>query len=69
MKRCSEIEMRAGIAKKLGEAVHTICRGVGSLKTFEDIMEDVVNAEDFLEYFKAVWLPRLGWALINYIGT
>lgn len=64
--------MRAGIAKKLGQAVHTICSGVGSLKTFEDIMEDVVdavNAGEFLEYFKAVWFPRLGWILINYIGT
>lgn len=59
MKRCSEIEMRAGIAKKLGQAVHTICKGVGSLKTFEDIVEDV-DTGDFWEYFKAVWLPRLG---------
>lgn len=60
MKRCSEIEMRAGIARKLGQAVHTICRGVGSLKTFEDIMEDTGDAGDFVEYFNAVWFPRLG---------
>ncbi|KAI3446041.1 hypothetical protein Pfo_002706 [Paulownia fortunei] len=60
MKRCSEMEMRAEIAKKLGQAVNEICKGPGTADAFEDFMEDSVDAAEFMDYFKAIWYPRIG---------
>lgn len=60
MKRCSTMEIRAEIAKMLGQTVLNICKGSSSANVFEDMMEDFVDATDFAEYFKSVWLPRLG---------
>ncbi|KDP28838.1 hypothetical protein JCGZ_14609 [Jatropha curcas] len=69
LRRCSEIQMRAQIWKRLGEAIDDICRGPGSVDLFEVFMEDFVDCSDFMDYFKAVWYPRLGlWthALKNF---
>ncbi|XP_016434839.2 uncharacterized protein LOC107761170 [Nicotiana tabacum] len=60
IKKCSEMETCAAIAKRLGQAVHHICRGDGIAVLFEEFMEDFVDAADFLDYFKATWYPRLG---------
>ena len=54
------MEIRAEIAKMLGQTVLNICKGSSSANVFEDMMEDFVDATDFAEYFKSVWLPRLG---------
>ncbi|KAK6135697.1 hypothetical protein DH2020_030558 [Rehmannia glutinosa] len=63
MKRCSNMEMRAEIAKQLGEAVKEICKGPGTADAFEDFMENSVDAAEFVDYFKAIWYPRIGmWA-------
>ncbi|KAL2254689.1 UNVERIFIED_CONTAM: hypothetical protein Sindi_0263600 [Sesamum indicum] len=63
MKRCSEMEMRAEIAKQLGEAVNKICKGPGTANAFEDFMQNFVDAAEFMDYFKAIWYPRIGmWA-------
>ncbi|KAK6159396.1 hypothetical protein DH2020_006710 [Rehmannia glutinosa] len=63
MKRCSNMEMRAEIAKQLGEAVKVICKGPGTADAFEDFMENSVDAAEFVDYFKAIWYPRIGmWA-------
>ncbi|CAK9146206.1 unnamed protein product [Ilex paraguariensis] len=64
MKRCLEIEMRAEISKRLCQAVHNICKGFGAADLFEDFMEDFVDASDFMDYFKAIWFPRIGmWTM------
>ncbi|KAJ0096007.1 hypothetical protein Patl1_15456 [Pistacia atlantica] len=60
VKRCSETEMRAEILKRLGQAVDGICKGHGTVDAFEYCMEDFMDASDFMDYFKAVWYPRIG---------
>lgn len=60
IKKCSEMETCAAIAKWLGQAVHHICKGDGTAVLFEEFMEDFVDAADFMDYFKATWYPRLG---------
>ncbi|CAN4127651.1 unnamed protein product [Withania somnifera] len=58
--KCSELDTCAVIAKRLGQAVHRICKGDGTTELFEQFMEECVDAADFLDYFKAIWYPRLG---------
>lgn len=60
MKKCPEIEMRAEISRLLSQSVQNICRGTGTVGLFEDVMEDFVDASEFVDYFKAVWYPRIG---------
>ncbi|KAL6514281.1 hypothetical protein OROHE_019268 [Orobanche hederae] len=60
MKRCSDIEMRVEIAKKLYEAVQRTCKGAGTANAFENIMVESVKAAEFVDYFKATWYPRIG---------
>ncbi|KAL2455781.1 zinc ion binding [Abeliophyllum distichum] len=63
LKRCSEMEVRAEIAKRLGQSVNKICKGPGTADMFKDFMEDFAGSADFMDYFKAIWYPRLGmWA-------
>ncbi|XP_059626396.1 uncharacterized protein LOC132269273 [Cornus florida] len=61
VQRCSEIEMRVEISRRLGQAVYNICRGHGTVDLFEDFMEDFIDASDFMDYFKAVWYPKIGF--------
>ncbi|CBI29086.3 unnamed protein product, partial [Vitis vinifera] len=60
VKKCSGIEMRAEISRQLGQAVSKVCRGHATVGVFEDIMEDLVDSSDFMDYFKAIWYPRMG---------
>uniref|UniRef100_A0A5B6Z3G8 SWIM-type domain-containing protein n=1 Tax=Davidia involucrata TaxID=16924 RepID=A0A5B6Z3G8_DAVIN len=60
VERCSEIEMRVEISRWLGQAVYNICRGHGTADLFEDFMEDFIDGSRFMDYFKAVWYPRIG---------
>lgn len=60
VKRCSEIEMRAEIFRRLGMVVDDICKGNGNVVLFEDCMQDFMDGSDFMDYFKAVWYPRIG---------
>lgn len=60
IKRCPESETRAQISRRLGQSVYNICSGSGTMDLFDDFMEDFVDASDFIDYFKAVWYPRIG---------
>ncbi|KAI9176824.1 hypothetical protein LWI28_007602 [Acer negundo] len=60
VKKCSETEMRAEMLSQLGQAVDDICKGHGTVDLFEDCMEDFVDGSEFMDYFKAVWYPRIG---------
>ncbi|KAJ9128781.1 hypothetical protein P3X46_034487 [Hevea brasiliensis] len=65
VKRCSETEMRVQMFRQLGEAVDDICRGHGTKDLFEAFMEDFIDGSDFMDYFKAVWHPRVGmWTTV-----
>ncbi|GER42224.1 zinc ion binding protein [Striga asiatica] len=60
MKRVSDAEKRAEIAKQLGDAVQTTCKGAGTANAFEDFIVEFVDAAEFMDYFKAIWYPRIG---------
>lgn len=48
------------MAKRLGDAISSICRGNGDVELFEGFLQDFVDCAGFLDYFEARWLPRLG---------
>ncbi|KAK2661652.1 hypothetical protein Ddye_000226 [Dipteronia dyeriana] len=60
VKKCSETEMRAEMLSRLGQAVDDICKGHGTVDLFEDCMEDFVDGSEFMDYFMALWYPRIG---------
>lgn len=60
LKRCSGIEMCAEMSRRLGQAVDDICKKQGSIDLFDNFMKDFVDCSDFMDYFKAVWYPRVG---------
>lgn len=64
MKRCSDMEMCAEVSKKLGCVVNTICKKPDTANVFEDFIEDCVDGEEFMDYFKATWYPRIGIFII-----
>uniref|UniRef100_A0A0A9E773 SWIM-type domain-containing protein n=1 Tax=Arundo donax TaxID=35708 RepID=A0A0A9E773_ARUDO len=58
--KCSDIEKRSGMAKRLGDVISEICRGNGDVDLFEAFMQDFVDCAGFLDYFKALWSPIIG---------
>ncbi|XXG44588.1 hypothetical protein AAC387_Pa01g4347 [Persea americana] len=58
--KCSETETCADIMRRLGQAINGICKENTDLNSFEDFMEDFIDCTDFLDYFKAIWFPRMG---------
>ncbi|KAL5726857.1 hypothetical protein ACHQM5_000105 [Ranunculus cassubicifolius] len=58
--KCMDIEMRSEMLGRLGKAVYNICEGNGDVALFENFMEDFVDCPDFVDYFRAVWFPRIG---------
>ncbi|KAH7863151.1 hypothetical protein Vadar_013990 [Vaccinium darrowii] len=60
VKTCSDTTLRAEISRRIGQAVHSVCRGHGTVDLFEDFMEDFIDGSDFMDYFKAIWYPRIG---------
>lgn len=61
--KCSETETCADIMRRLGQAINGICKENADLNSFEDFMEDFIDCTDFLDYFKAIWFPRMGQPL------
>ncbi|KAJ6790841.1 Uncharacterized protein M6B38_248215 [Iris pallida] len=59
IEKCSEPEIRTEISRRLGEVVSSICRGKGDVDSFEALMDDFVDCSDFMDYFKAIWYPRI----------
>lgn len=60
MKNCMEKEIRVEISRRLGQVVDSICQGQGTMRLFEDFLEDFVDESEFMDYFKATWYPRVG---------
>ncbi|KAL5998429.1 hypothetical protein ACLOJK_009369 [Asimina triloba] len=46
--------------RRLGQMVYIICKENADFNCFEDFMEDFVDCSEFLDYFKATWVPRMG---------
>ena len=55
--------MQVEISRRLEQAVDNICRGQGTVNLFEDLLQDFIDESDFMDYFKAIWYPRIGWSL------
>ncbi|KAI3693415.1 hypothetical protein L6452_33250 [Arctium lappa] len=60
MKRCLNMETRAKVSNTLGQIVKDICRGCGTVESLDNFMENFAECRDFVDYFKAVWYPRMG---------
>ncbi|GJY06142.1 hypothetical protein Tco_0373196 [Tanacetum coccineum] len=56
----NKLKTRANLSKALGEIVKDISRGCGTVESFDSFMEDFVECKDFMDYFKAIWYPRIG---------
>lgn len=63
IEKCSELDVCAAMARQLGGAVSNISRGSGNLDSFKSFLEEFVDWPDFLDYFTAVWIPRIGLSL------
>ncbi|KAG8081135.1 hypothetical protein GUJ93_ZPchr0007g6371 [Zizania palustris] len=63
MNKCPDIEKRPVMAKRLGEVICNICRGNGGMELFVAFLEDFIGCAGFLDYFRALWFPRLGWSM------
>ncbi|KAJ3669383.1 hypothetical protein LUZ60_011333 [Juncus effusus] len=62
IKKCSKIETRAEIMKRLGEIIYEICSGSSNssdISLFEAFIQEFSHCAEFSEYFKATWYPRL----------
>lgn len=63
------METRAKLSKTLGQIVKEMCKGCGNVESFDKFMEDFKECRDFMDYFKAIWCPRMGKCrLIIYIS-
>lgn len=60
--KCSDYEMHGVLSRRLGEAVSCMGKGTCDVDFFESFLETFVDCSDFLDYFKAVWIPKLGWS-------
>ncbi|KAK9095881.1 hypothetical protein Sjap_021378 [Stephania japonica] len=60
VQKCPEADMRFEMSRRLGQAVHSICKESGDMGLFEDFIEDFIDCSNFIEYFMAAWFPRLG---------
>ncbi|PIA58558.1 hypothetical protein AQUCO_00500465v1 [Aquilegia coerulea] len=60
MEKCLEVDMRSEMLGRLGKAIYSICKGKGNVDLFESFMEDFIDCSDFMDYFRAIWFPRIG---------
>ncbi|XP_061375529.1 uncharacterized protein LOC133317678 [Gastrolobium bilobum] len=59
LKKCSNIEVQREIFKCLGTVVYNIWGGINTSLGLEQFMLDFVDQTDFMEYFRASWLPKI----------
>ncbi|KAE8793535.1 hypothetical protein D1007_31820 [Hordeum vulgare] len=65
MNKCSDFERRSMMSKRLGEAISSICRGNSDIELFQAFLEDFIDCSGFVDYFKALWFPRLGASVLK----
>lgn len=58
--KCLETDMQIKISRRLGWIVDNICCHLGNMSLFGEFMEDFVDESKFIDYFKAIWHPRIG---------
>lgn len=60
VKKCRNIEVQREIFKRLGEIVYSIWGGVNPFHVLEKFCQDFVDHTDFMQYFTATWVPKIG---------
>lgn len=60
IKKSSNVEVQREMFKRLGKIVYSIWSGVDSLVALEEFTQDFVDQTSFIEYFKALWMPKIG---------
>ncbi|KAD5803097.1 hypothetical protein E3N88_14457 [Mikania micrantha] len=60
VKNCRNIEVQREIFKRLGEIVYSIWSGVNPIVVLEKFTYDFVDQTDFMQYFTATWVPKIG---------
>lgn len=46
--------------KRLGKIVYSIWGGLDYRVALEEFTQDFVDQTSFIEYFKALWMPKIG---------
>lgn len=59
VKKCSNIEVQRELFKRLGEMVYSIWGGVDSFVALEKLTQDFIDQTNFVQYFKAAWVPKI----------
>lgn len=59
IKKSSNVEVQREMFKRLGKIVYSIWNGVDSLVALEEFTQDFVDQTSFIEYFKALWMPKI----------
>ncbi|XP_052197668.1 uncharacterized protein LOC127804739 [Diospyros lotus] len=59
VKRCSSIKVQREIFKRLGQIVYGIWHGVDSLVALDELTQDFIDQTNFVQYFKASWVPKI----------
>nr|RVW14389.1 Retrovirus-related Pol polyprotein from transposon TNT 1-94 [Vitis vinifera] len=59
IKKSSNVEVQREMFKRLGKIVYSIWSGVDSLVALEEFTQDFVDQTSFIEYFKALWMPKI----------
>lgn len=60
VKNCRNIEVQRQIFKRLGEIVYSIWGGVDPFLVLQKFIQDFVDQTDFMQYFNATWVPKIG---------
>eukprot|EP01018_Ginkgo_biloba_P021358 Gb_34654 [translate_table: standard] len=58
-KKCSNIEVRREMFKRLGHIMYSTWSGADSVDAMSEFMQDFVDQSAFLKYFKSRWVPKI----------
>ncbi|XP_074269347.1 uncharacterized protein LOC141592534 isoform X1 [Silene latifolia] len=59
VKKCTEMEVRREMFKRLGDIISSIWNGVDSVAAIETFMQDFSDQTSFMQYFKDYWFPKI----------
>uniref|UniRef100_A0A2P2L3T4 RRM domain-containing protein n=1 Tax=Rhizophora mucronata TaxID=61149 RepID=A0A2P2L3T4_RHIMU len=64
VKRCSNTEVQRELFKHLGKIAYSIWDGTDTAAALEELTHVFVDQTAFIGYFKATWMPKLGWTFL-----
>ncbi|KAH9324532.1 hypothetical protein KI387_004710, partial [Taxus chinensis] len=57
--KCSNIEVRREMFKRLGHIMYSTWTGVDSVDAISEFVQDFIDQSAFLKYFKSRWVPKI----------